>query len=324
MTRQSLEAKKFLIKFLKILIVLAVLDFIAGQILEYYYFKIRSGLYHNITFVIDSTNAETLVFGSSRANHHYIPQVFESRLNTTFYNCGNDGIGLIYEAALINAVTARYTPQRILLDFLPNEFSFDESDRLSYLLPYRNNPSVHPYILEKSNFESLKLFTSHIYPYNSLLTTIIAGNVKPITATERDARGYDPLNGNTNNSKPQKLSETGRLLQKKIKVFEELLNYLNKREIICYVIISPDYDILDNYQSVKIAKAYCSKYKNVHLIDLSNDTSYVAKQSLFHDSYHLNDHGAIKFSGDICTQIQLFESANNNMTQKYSFKFTAN
>lgn len=317
MNRESFEAKKFAVKFLKILFILIFLDFIAGKILEHYYFKIRSGLYHNITYIIDSTNVETLVFGSSRANHHYIPQVFENKLNTTFYNCGNDGIGLVYEAALIKAVTTRYTPKRILLDFLPNEFSFDESDRLSYLLPYRRNPSIHPYIIDKSQFETLKLFTSRIYPYNSLLTTIISGNIKPPTAYEIEARGYDPLNGNMNNSKPEKLSETGKILLQKIKIFEDLLNYLAQKNIACYVIISPDYDILDNYESLTRAKEICGRYSNVHFIDFSKDPSYVGKQSLFNDSYHLNNDGAMKFSADMCNRIQFFERGGNDTASSY-------
>lgn len=82
----------------------------------------------------------------------------------------------------------------------------------------------------------------------------------------------------------------------------------------------PDYDILDNNKSIKIAKDYCSNYKNIHLIDLSNDTNYVADQSLFKDSYHLNNQGASKFSNEICTRIQIFENMSDSVIQKYSMR----
>ena len=48
------------------------------------------------------------------------------KLKTTFYNCGRDGTGLIYEAAVIRAIFTRYQPKRIILDVLPDDLSYDE------------------------------------------------------------------------------------------------------------------------------------------------------------------------------------------------------
>ena len=43
---------------------------------------------------MELTKADLLVFGSSRANHHYVPEVFEDSLKLTFYNTGKDGSGI--------------------------------------------------------------------------------------------------------------------------------------------------------------------------------------------------------------------------------------
>lgn len=305
MNRQFSEVKKFALKFILLGFILVVSDFIIGKTLKYYYFKINSGSLYDITFVVDSTKAETLVFGSSRANHQYVPKIFENRLNTTFFNCGNDATGLIYEAAMINAVTARYKPKRILVDVLPDEFSFDESDRLSKLLPYQDNPAIYPFILEKSPYERFKLL-SRSYPYNSLFSSIIFRNRK-IDKTIPNTKGYFELNGIMDSIKPPISKKEGDIIHKKVEIYKNLLEYLNQLNITSYVIISPFYTQMSDDKSEKITQDLCKKYKNIHFISLLNDTNYLENYKLFKDFKHLNNTGAIKFSNELCTYINTTE-----------------
>jgi len=308
MNCQLSDLKKIAVKFAVLALILFILDYALGKSLKHYYFKNTSGLFYRTTFVIDSTNAETLVFGSSRANHHYVPDIFENELSTTFYDCGRDGVGLIFQTALIKAVTNRYKPKRILLDILPGEFSFDETDKLSPLLPYKNNPAIYPVILENSSFEPVKLL-SQIYPYNSMLSTIIIGNLEINRNRREDVKGFVRLDGTMENIKPAKTNdENGKIILKKTRIFEDLLTYLNKMGIICYVIISPDYAIFNQNPTERLAEEYCSKNKNVHFIDFTNRKDYLENYTLFHDSYHLNYKGALEFSKELCGDIKTLEN----------------
>ena len=306
MNHQLLQIKKFALKFVLLLCILVIVDFIIGITLKYYYFKIESGSLANITFAIDSTKAKTLVFGSSHTSHDYIPKVFENKLNTSFYNCGSDATGLIYEAALINAVTLRYKPKRILIDILPYDFSFDESDRLSKLLPYKDNPRIYPYLLEISPYERIKLL-SRSYPFNSLVTSIIIHNLIKNKEAPGTA-GYLALSGTIDYADTSVFKEESKIIDKKVAIYDNLLRHLDQLDIPVYVIISPLYIRSDQTKSEKIARDFCKRYKNINFISYINDAKYLGKSKLFKDFDHLNNQGATIFSNELSSYILNKES----------------
>lgn len=302
MSDQLNDVKKFLGKLAVLLFAIVVIDFVVGKVLTHYYFKISSGSYYNTTYAIDSTYAKTLVFGSSRANHHYVPVVFEKELKTSFYNCGHDGVGLVYETALIKAITSRYKPERIIMDILPGEFTFDESERLTLLLPYKTKPAIYPYLVEISSFEPLKLL-SRCYPYNSLISPIIIGNIHK--RPKDNDKGFEPLFGNIGNEAPRKTVESDTVLTKKVAVFDDLVNYLKSEGIICYLVISPDFA---ESQSItgRLIKEKIGNAKNLHFVDFSHRSNYM-KPALFFNTYHLNYTGAVEFSEELCNYIKYTE-----------------
>ncbi|RNI37496.1 hypothetical protein EFY79_08870 [Hanamia caeni] len=276
--------------------------------MKYYYFKIKSGTLSDITFAIDSTKAETLVFGSSHANHDYVPDVFRNRLHTSFYNCGSDATGLVYEAALLNAITARYKPKRILLDILPYEFSLDESDRLSKLLPYKDNPRIYPYLAQISPYEHIKLL-SQSYPFNSLVTSVIIRNLRN-NKQEASPAGYSPLTGTIDYPDTSVLQEKSKIIYKKVAIFDNLLKRLDQLEIPVYVIISPLYIRSAQTESEKITSKFCERYKNIHFVSFINDPKYLQNDEWFKDFGHLNNDGATKFSHELSSYI-INEETNN-------------
>ena len=73
------EIPIFLIKTFIFLTILIMLDFSIGSILQYFYFKQKSGLLYRTTYSLDSTRADLLVLGSSTATHHYNSEIFEKR-----------------------------------------------------------------------------------------------------------------------------------------------------------------------------------------------------------------------------------------------------
>ena len=140
---------------------------------------------------MDSTLADMLIIGSSRANHHYVPSVFEDSLKISFYNAGRDGNGTFYQLALLKTILKRYTPKIIVFDY-SSVFvkGAEEYDQMASLLPYyRTHKEIQPLVEMKSPFEKIKLL-SEIYPFNSQLLTISVGNLKMNKKRVADDKGY--------------------------------------------------------------------------------------------------------------------------------------
>lgn len=70
-------------------------------------------------FTIEKVDADVVVIGSSKASHHYVPQMLEDSLGMTAYNCGHDGCFFLYQNCIINMILDRYTPKMILWDIQP-------------------------------------------------------------------------------------------------------------------------------------------------------------------------------------------------------------
>ena len=128
----------FLLKSVVLFTIVFVLDYSFGNLLRYFYFKQESGLQYRTTYSIEKTTADILIFGSSRANHHYYPNVFENRMKQSCYNVGRDGNSVLYHSAVLKGVLKRYSPKIVILDIVYGEFrqNQDSYDRLSSLLPY--------------------------------------------------------------------------------------------------------------------------------------------------------------------------------------------
>ena len=186
--------KKIILNIVIVGVLVFVIDFSIGRTLRYFYFKETSGLHFRTTYAMEKTEADILVFGASRANHHYIPEVFKDSLEMSFYNTGRDGNGIFFQTALLKSVLKRYSPKVIILDYAGGfEKGGEDYDRMSPLLPYyRTHEEIRSIVELKSPFERIKLL-SEIYPFNSQILTIAIGNLEINKKRKPDNEGYVPL-----------------------------------------------------------------------------------------------------------------------------------
>jgi len=294
------DLKRFLKKFIIVIVGLVIIDSVIGEVFKHYYFKQTSGLLYRTTYSINDTRAQYLVFGSSRANHHYASPVFEKKFNTTFYNCGRDGSGLIYSSAVISAVIARYNPKYIIIDLNPDELCHSEEGQLSPLLPYYQNTAIRPYINYNSKFEKYKLL-SKMYIYNSMLTNVIVGNMAFNKSRLSDIDGYVPLDKVMEYSKKETYVEKN-IVNSRISLLNDILDKLNKKHISVAVVISPLYSSFNTDLTASTIEKVWLKYSNTKFFNYENDHEY-ENYKLYSDSYHLNQSGADKFSNDLCTRL---------------------
>ena len=309
---KTIISDSFVFRIVVFISLLVFLDVTFGKILKYFYFKQQTGSMSITTYAIDQVNTDILIFGPSRANHHYIPDIFSDRLHLSCYNVGRDGNSIFYHYGVLQCVLKRYIPKIIILDIsfyefqkLPNTY-----DRISSLLPYyEDHQEIRPIVALKSPFEKVKILSS-LYPYNSLMLRIGGGileNSKKLHDTEnvnryipQNIKGYIPLYKVWD--EPLEIDTTMYQYQADGNMFgyyEKFIAACQRAKVKLYVVCSPyfikfpktDYSIL---LGSKIAKKY-----NAQFFNFSQDTLYLMNRSLFYDPMHLNDKGARVFTNSI-------------------------
>lgn len=303
------QGPSFIIKGLTFFIILFFLDYSIGNLLRYFYFKQDSGLLYRTTYALDSTKADILIFGSSTANHHYIPALFTQGLHMSCYNTGRDGNNILYSYAILQGVLRRHPPKMIILDIYNREFRQGQEtyDRITSLLPYYgNHPEIRKIIELKSPYEKYKIF-SKIYPFNSLLFTIAVGNADFNKNREsiNDQNGYVPLKGNW--QKPLSIDTslpTYKLDSIKIKYFKSFIRECQKSGIRLYLVSSPKF-IKFKYEdpTLGVLKAVADEF-NIPFYNFTNDSLYLNHRELYFNKDHLNGKGAEIFTNRIISRIK--------------------
>jgi hypothetical protein len=174
---------------------LFALDFIIGKTLKHFFYKQKSGRFFSLTYILNNSNEDIFILGSSRAIHHYDPEIITKVTGLSVYNCGSGGQALLFSLAEEKAILSRIKPKMVILDLIPYAISKtptgnDSYSKLSILSPYYNDLDViRPIIVQKSQFEKYK-YISQIYPYNSLIYDIFKSN---ILNNRKLFNGYEPL-----------------------------------------------------------------------------------------------------------------------------------
>lgn len=220
----------------------------------------------------------------------------------TCYNVGRGATSIFYHYAILKGILKRYSPKMIILEFAILNKDQASYDKMSSLLPYYgNHPEIRPFIILKSPFEKYKL-SSKIYPFNSLIFTIIAGNL--INKERDDINGYVPLSKIWDEPvRIDSINKKYELDKNKIDCFENFIKDCNNMGIQLFVCVSPFFikTTYSEYSTIigqKIAETH-----NVKFYDFSNDTIFTSNNSLFADDIHLSDSGAIIFTNIVINRI---------------------
>lgn len=298
----------FFAKGMLLLLMVALLDFSIGGLLKRFYYRQQSGNNYQTTVAIDNDESAILILGSSRAANLFNPLIFEQQLNLSSYNAGRYGYPIFYHYALLKARLKRQRPKVVILSFDAGNFSMrqDAYDQLSSLLPYYDgHPEIRPIVNYKSRYEKLKLVSS-IYPYNSLLLPIVAGNSSLGKKKDATIKGFIPLQEVisgplwTFDYTREKLLDTLKINTYK-NFIDDCLGAKVKLFIVCppYMIQATGID-----RSITEAKKIAQQMQ-VPFLDYSRDSFYNRRPHLFADYRHLNEKGVAIFSKNIAQQILL-------------------
>jgi len=251
----------------------------------------------NITsYGILKSDEDVLIYGSSRASHHYISKLIKDSLQLSTFNLGRDGMSILYDNIMYKAALGRYKPKVVILDLNPNELTWKAGqegidEATSVLLPYVNINKVVKENLDSINrLATLKAQVVHSYCFNSLPFSLLQHYFK---IGEKDQFGYLKLvgsgvsNSEIVNSSIKDSVGCDSLLTNNLK---EFISLSRDNGINLHVFISPKYNNFDTLsRSFEEIKKICIEND----IPFHNLIGYKnGDRSLFYDAEHLNNSGA--------------------------------
>ena len=275
--------------------IIIVVDIIIGHCMSYLINNVKGGDNWRNNYICKTTNEDVLIFGSSRAFHHYNPQVIIDSLNLSCYNCGQDGNGIILNYGRLLMILQRYQPKVIIYD-ISTSFDYFANDNHKYLgrlKPYYDEKGIKELFNSVDQTERWKMLSS-MYRYNSSFLQIISDYFHPIQQVGN--KGFRPLKGSFDPMKIRnnKDNEDNEIMYDTLKIdyIHKFISLCNNTTLI--FTHSPIWYGLDSTK-LDIIKNICKKNK-IPFLYFSNNPKYVHNDSLFKDGSHLNEKGANEFT----------------------------
>ena len=243
--------------------------------------------------------------GSSRAAHHYVPQIFEDSLGLNCYNAGSDGQCIYYHYALLASMLERGAKPKLVLYEVMNldaevskleSFTLDAA--LDRLAPHYGEFRAIDELFQKKNWKEKLKLNSKTYRYNSKLVQIIKCNYIP----SPEDKGYEALIGkmdiNSFSKDIEKECNTNK--NKSADIDEDKVEYIKKFILLCkendirlVFMYSPYYNSNLLY-GAKLIKEIAES-EDIPFYDFVTNSIF-NKPEYFKDVMHLNDEGAREYS----------------------------
>ncbi len=294
--------KQFLIKILVFFCIILFIDILLGLAFDHMTKGAVGGNNGRINYICNETNEDILIFGSSRAAHHYNPKILMDSLGITTYNCGEDGNGIILNYGRLLMILERYRPKMIIYD-ISVSFDLTQDDNHKYLgklKPYYERENIKEIFFSVDKTEQWKMM-SQLYRYNSLFLSILADRYHPINSV--GFQGYRPIEGKMDTMKISKAIEKPelyRLDSLKINFLNEFIDKAEGIKLVC--VVSPFWYGMDTMRLAPIQEI--CKHRNIPFIDFSNKSKYVGNNDFFRDGSHLNARGADEFTKDLIRELK--------------------
>lgn len=295
--------KKFLIKVALFLAILLIIDKLSGFAFAYLSNNSKGGYTGHYHYLVDKTNEDILIFGSSHAIHHYNPQIITDSLGLSCYNCGQNGNGIVLFYGWWKIISERYHPKMIVYD-LTNDFDLlkkdDNHKYLGWLKEAYDRKGIKDVFMKVDPTEKYKM-KSQMYRYNSKWHQIVADFVHPLYVVNEN--GFFPLKGSIDSMKVRKNVNIYRDYKYDDLKIELLENFVKERgETKLVFVVSPTI-YGQNREELKPVVNICQNY-NIPLYDYSNNPKYAHNAAYFKDGSHLNAVGADEFTKELVSQIR--------------------
>ena len=297
--------KKFILKVLLFVVVIAIVDRAFGIAMKNVLQDTDKGDWGRNNYIFNEVKSDVIILGSSRAIHHYNPQIISDSLGLSCYNCGEDGMGIFLMWSRYQAIRERSKPKLVIYEVLPEYDLLENRDNqryLKFLRPYCVKPFIDSVINDISSKERIKL-QSYMYMYNSVFADIIAQCVSNSPSTAKEYT-YSPLSAQMNNN-PKRDMEPERIIpcdSLKIAYLKDLILQCEKDGTRLIFTASPIYMPLSDKEYIPL-KDLC-RIHEVPFVNHYCDTDYCEDPACFADAGHLNITGAESFTSLLVSEIK--------------------
>lgn len=293
---------------------LILIDAGLGQVQRHLFYQQKSGKFFRINYTMDLSTEDLLIFGSSHAAAHYVPEVLQEELGLSCYNAGVAGQQILVHRALQEIVLERRTPVMMILDIdtfalFQDQFHYD---RLTDFYPfYYKHPHIIGRVLAlKSRFSKYYL-KSKLFQYNSTIVHVVRYWLAP----QKDINGYQATfvklskpveSAQGQQETPQIAPIRPRPLDKNLVAsLEQFILNAKSRNVRLVLAFSPtlEYTSIEANDSVKEIQSIADK-NGIELMSFINDREFIGHYELFADGGHLNDPGARLYSKKVADKIK--------------------
>jgi len=296
--------KKFLINIAIFFAIVAVVDFSLGKVFHFMQSH-AGGRTGSEYYVCEKATEDVIIMGSSRASHHYVPEIITEKTGMSCFNAGQDGNGIILQYGRWKMMSERYTPKLIIYD-ISSSFDMAVNDNMTYvdrLKPFCRDLTVKDYVSEVFPMEHFKTLSS-MYCYNYKIIEMAFDFLR--RGDYMQSRGYIPLNGHIRKEiiGKAKLEKSHSIETDSVKLFylEQFVKEARKKGAQVLFVVSPSWKGGDlTADAYSIIKAIAEEYR-VQFVEYI-DSEICNNPDNFEDSSHLNDKGARAFTHDLLSVI---------------------
>ncbi|OHT44596.1 hypothetical protein [Flavobacterium tructae] len=282
--------KRFLIYAAKILIEVILIAVILDGLYTAIFFQSKNRGKVESVFNSEARKYDVVILGSSRANNHFVSQMFEEKGLKTF-NYGMSG-GHLFEASLMLKlmIERKYEIKNVILEADLNLSNDQESDGVSAkFLPYiHNSKLIKDHFSGQKNFNELYYIPFYRYiKFDSKIGFREIYNIAGGKATNAlDNLGYYPLVKHKNGNMKNNIVNLNPLL--KNKYYEEIKNICKANNINFIAVMTP---MCENV----VGMSYFDKVKKAYP-EIHNYENVVVENKYFSSCGHMTDAGARMFT----------------------------
>lgn len=285
--------KHFLTYTVKIFFIIILLAIVLDGLYTYVFFQSKNR--GKIETVVNSgvKKYDVVILGSSRANNHFVSQMFEEKGLKTF-NYGMSG-GHLFEASLMLKlmIERKYAIKNVILEADLNLSNDHQAEGISAkFLPYiHNSKTIKEHFKKEKDFNELYYIPFYRYiKYDGKIGfREIYKIVTNQTTNTLDNLGYYPLQKHKNGNMKNNIVNLNPLLNNKY--YEEIKNICKANNINFIPVMTP---MCENVVGMNYFEKVKKAYPEIH-----NYENIVVENKYFSSCGHMTNEGAKLFTAKI-------------------------
>lgn len=285
--------KKFLLDILGIFLLTVLIAVLLDGLYTYVFMQSKNRGKIETVFNSTAKKYDVVILGSSRANNHFVSQMFEDKGLKTF-NYGMSG-GHLFEASLMLKlmIERKYEIKNIILEADLNLSNDQESEGVATkFLPYIHcSKVIKDHFATEENFN--ELYYIPFYRYVKFDSKIGFREVYKIEVNEKtnalDNLGYYPLDKHKNGNMKNNIVNLNPLPHNKY--YEEIKNICKKNNINFIAVMTP---MCENVVGMNYFDKVKKAYPEIH-----NYENIIVENKYFSSCGHMTNAGARLFTARI-------------------------